>query len=62
MWLELVRIIEWLNMKADVAYFKLVTCTNVLAIKAISRGLFHNRCKCQLRTSKLISTCGIKGE
>jgi hypothetical protein len=33
-------IIKWSNMKADVAYSKVLTRTNIMAIKSISRGLF----------------------
>jgi len=62
MWFEMLRIIKWSNMKADIAYCKVVTCINVMVIKGISRGLFYTRCKRQLRTSKLISTCGIRGK
>jgi len=39
MWLELVRI-KWSNMRADVAYSKVLSRTNVMAIKGTSRGLF----------------------
>jgi len=41
MWLELVRI-KWSNMKADVAYSKVVTCTNVIAIKVPVEVSFHS--------------------
>jgi len=36
----MVRIIKWSNMKAAVVYSKVLTRTNVMAIKSISSGLF----------------------
>jgi hypothetical protein len=48
-------------MKADVACFKVLTGTNGMAIKVISRCLFYTRCKWKLRISKVISTYGIRG-
>jgi hypothetical protein len=38
---ELACIVKCLNMKADVAYVKVVTCTNVMAIKDIGRCVLN---------------------
>jgi hypothetical protein len=36
---------NWLNIKEDLAYRKLISCTNVNKIKSLGKYLFKTKCK-----------------